>query len=47
MTTKVLEELKEKLLSGRDKFLLSEKDTLPSQAIRKKSGIDEHNGMAK
>ena len=47
MTTKVLEELKEKLLSGRDKFLLSEKDTLPSQAIRKKSSVEENAAKPK
>ena len=36
-TAKVLEDLKAKLLSGRDKFLLSERDTVPQMINRKKS----------
>lgn len=37
---KVLEDLKAKLLTGRDKFLLSEKDTVPTFNLRKKSVDD-------
>lgn len=37
VTDKVLEELKRKLLSSRDKFILSNKDTLPDFEPQKKA----------
>ena len=46
MTNKVLEELKAKLLSGRDKFLLSDKDNVPSFGTKKKS-VDEQERLIK
>ena len=41
MTSKVLEDLKAKLLTGRERFLLSDKDDVPTSNPRKQSDAKE------